>query len=81
MQESENIKEKPLVSVIMGIYNCQNILPQAIKSILSQTYKHWELIMCDDGSTDNKYKIALKYYEKYENISVLQNKKNMNLAY
>ncbi len=81
MEESKNVKQKPLVSIIMGIYNCQNILPQAIKSILSQTYERWELIMCDDGSTDNTYQVALKYAEKYENISVLQNKKNMRLAY
>lgn len=42
----------PKVSVIMGIYNCERTLAESIESILSQSYKNWELIMCDDASTD-----------------------------
>jgi glycosyltransferase involved in cell wall biosynthesis len=42
----------PLVSIIMPVYNREKFLPQAIKSILEQTYKHWELIIVDDGSSD-----------------------------
>ena len=42
----------PEVSVIMGIYNCADTLPYAIECILNQTFSDWELIMCDDGSTD-----------------------------
>ena len=46
------------VSIIMGIYNCESTLAEAIDSILSQTYMDWKLIMCDDGSEDNTYKLA-----------------------
>ena len=46
------MKDNPKVPVIMGIYNCENTLAEAIDSILDQTYDNWELIMCDDGSTD-----------------------------
>lgn len=43
------------ISVIMGIYNCKNIdaLKESILSIINQTYENWELIICNDGSTDN----------------------------
>lgn len=72
---------KPLVSVIMGIYNCENSIEAAIESILQQTYDNWELIMCDDGSTDSTYSIATKYMEKYsDKIVVLKNEKNLRLA-
>lgn len=73
--------DNPKISVIMGIYNCEEILSQAIESVINQTYSEWELIMCDDGSKDNTYKIACDYAEKYENIHVLKNEKNMRLAY
>lgn len=69
------------VSVVMGIYNCENTLKIAIDSIINQTYQNWELIMCDDGSFDRTYEIA-KEYEKIDNrIKVLKNKKNRGLAY
>lgn len=74
------IKE-PMVSIIMGIYNCENTLRQSIESILNQSYKNWELIMCDDNSTDGTYDIALNYSKKYENIKLIENKKNEGLAY
>lgn len=65
----------------MGIYNCEKTLEDAIESILRQTYQNWELIMCDDGSSDNTYQVALKYRDRYpEKIIVIQNEKNMGLA-
>lgn len=68
------------VSVIMAIYNCASTLPEAIDSILSQTYTNWELIMCDDGSSDNTYDVAKKYADKYpEKIILIKNEHNMKL--
>ena len=73
-------KKEPIISVIMGIYNCGDTLSEAIKCIINQTFKDWELIMCDDGSRDNTYEIATSYKEKYpEKIIVLQNEKNRGL--
>lgn len=73
-------EKKGLVSVLMGIYNCENSLGKSIESILGQTYGEWELIMCDDGSTDNTYDIALKYAEKYPTkIKLIKNNKNVGL--
>lgn len=68
------------ISVIMGIYNCSITLSEAIDSILEQTYSNWELIMCDDGSSDNTLDVAQEYLEKYpEKIILLRNSKNMGL--
>lgn len=68
------------VSIIMGIYNCAPTLSEAIDSILAQTYTDWDLIMCDDGSTDDTYKIAKKYAESYpQKIVLIQNEQNKGL--
>lgn len=73
--------ENKKVSIIMGIYNCENTLGESIESIINQTYLNWELIMCDDGSKDNTYCIAEKYKNLYpEKIKLLKNNKNMKLA-
>lgn len=74
--------ENQKVSVIMGIYNCAKTLPEAIESILHQTYEDWELIMCDDCSSDDTYEVADRYREQYpEKIILLKNEKNSKLAF
>lgn len=75
-------EKDPVISVIMGIYNCGDTLSEAIECIVHQTFSDWELIMCDDGSNDDTYEIAISYKEKYpEKIIVLQNEKNRGLNY
>lgn len=74
---SENL---PIVSVLMGIYNCGPTLAEAIESILAQTFKNWEFIICDDGSSDDSLKIAEKFAEKDPRIKVIKNPKNLGLA-
>lgn len=74
--------KNPVISVIMGIYDCGDTLSEAIECIVHQTFADWELIMCDDGSNDDTYEIAISYKEKYpEKIIVLQNEKNRGLNY
>lgn len=51
----------PLISVIMPTYNRANIILQAIDSVIQQTYNNWELIIVNDGSTDNT-KEVIKHY-------------------
>ncbi len=70
------------VSVIMGIYNCETTLSEAVDSIVNQTFGEWKIIMCDDGSTDNTYKIAGEYQKKYpERIILIRNVQNRGLNY
>ena len=69
------------ISVLMGIYNCANTLPEALDSLLAQTYQGFKVIMCDDGSKDNTYEVAKSYADKYENFLLVKNDKNMGLNY
>ena len=72
----------PRVSVLMGIYNCAATLPEAIDSILAQTYTDYELILCDDGSRDDTCAVAEAYRQRYpEKIVLLKNDRNRGLNY
>lgn len=72
----------PKVSVIMGIFNVANTLSEALDSLLCQTYQDFEIILCDDGSTDNTLAVAQSYQDQYpEKIVLLQNKKNTGLNF
>ena len=67
------------VSVLMGIYNCADTLEQAVLSIQNQTHSDWELILCDDGSADDTYRIAKMLAERDSRIILLKNERNMGL--
>lgn len=76
-----NDREKmPLVSVIMGVYNCADTLDRSIESIRNQTYPNWEFIICDDASTDDTLEVLKKWQSKDNRIVVLHNEKNARLA-
>ena len=55
---------EPLISIIMPNYNGGRWIGQAIASVVEQSYKNWELIIIDDGSTDDSVQIAKKWQEK-----------------
>ena len=57
-------KEEPLISVIVPTYNRAHFLKEAIESVLAQTYKNLEIIIVDDGSTDNTSKLVEKFTDK-----------------
>jgi len=75
--------ENPTVSVIIPAYNQANFIGKAIESVLRQTYQDFEIIVIDDGSTDNTEEITrgfkdkrvkyIKKYKKNRGISVARN--------
>src|ERR671933_952190 len=58
------MKEQPLVSIAINNYNYARFLPQAIDSALNQTYPNVEVVVVDDGSTDNSREIIASYGSK-----------------
>lgn len=60
-----------LISVIIPVYKAEKFISRCIDSILSQTYCDWELILVDDGSPDNSWKICDGYAEKDKRIKVI----------
>ena len=74
-----NPKKRPLVSVIMGVYNSQGTLSEAVMSILNQTYSNFEFLICDDGSTDDSLKLLGNFSDK--RIKILRNEVNRGLAF
>jgi len=73
-------KKFPLVSVLMSTFNSEKTLERAIDSILNQSYKHIEFLICNDGSTDNTVKILEKYSNLYEQIEIINNNNNIGLT-
>lgn len=60
-----------MISVILPVFNGEKYLKKALTSILAQTYKDFELIIVDDGSTDSSFAICKEYAEKDNRISVI----------
>lgn len=71
----------PKISVIMSVKNGENVLERSIKSIQSQTMNDWELIVCDDGSTDNTLSVLTQYALRDPRIVVLHNDYSHGSAY
>jgi len=64
--------KNPTISVIVPYYNSAKYISKCIDSILNQTFKDFELILVDDGSTDNSYSLCVYYAQKDQRIVLLQ---------
>lgn len=72
--------ERCEISVVMSVYNGEKFLKSALDSIVSQTFRSFELVVINDASTDSTPEILRRYAEKDERIKVFTNEKNLRLA-
>lgn len=68
------MEEKKLISIIVPIYNIELYLKECIESLLRQTYRNLEILLVDDGSTDNSSNICDEYAQKDSRIKVIHKK-------
>lgn len=63
---------RPEVSVILSTFNRKTLIVDAVESVLNQTLKNWELIIVDDGSSDDTFSAVNPLLQEYENIRYLR---------
>lgn len=73
------MKNNPLISVVVPIYNTSKHLPRCLNSIINQTYKNLEIICINDGSTDNSANVLKQYAKKDPRIKIIT-QKNQGLS-
>ena len=71
---------KNLISVLLPVFNAEKDINVAIQSILNQSYKDLELLIIDDGSTDNSYQICMNISEQDNRVKVFRNHNNLGLT-
>ena len=67
-------------SIIVRIYNAEKYLEQCIKSVITQTYSNWELVLVNDGSTDSSLSICEKYAKNDSRIKIITQKNQGGVA-
>src|ERR671926_420562 len=67
------LQTQPLVRVVTPVYNGERYLAEAIESVLSQTYQHWEYIIVNNRSTDRSLEIARRYVQQDTRIRLHTN--------
>ena len=73
--------KNPMISVILPVYNVEDYLKECFDSILAQTYTDYELIVINDGSTDNSLAVVNEYENQFERINVIcQDNKGLSEA-
>lgn len=77
------MRQSDKISVLMGVYNCQSYeeIERAVRSIIDQTYPNWELIICDDGSTNETVQWLHEVAKLDARIRIIGYQENHGLAY
>ena len=74
------IKNAPLVSVIIPVYNAEKYVEQAVRSIMIQTYQNLEILITDDCSTDGSFAILQKLATEDSRIKLSRNTENQKIV-
>ena len=61
----------PLISIVIPVYNVEQYLGECVDSVIAQTYREWEIILIDDGSTDSSGSICDGYAKKDDRVRVV----------
>ncbi len=73
--------ESPVASIGLPVYNGENFVAEAIQCVLDQTFSDWELVICDNASTDGTVEICRQFAERDSRIRVHQNPRNMGVCF
>lgn len=73
------LKDNPIISIVLPVFNGEKYLPEAIESVLNQSFAGWELIIIDDCSTDKTPEIIRTYTDKDTRIVSFRNSTNSKL--
>lgn len=68
------------VTIGMPVYNAERYIMEALQSLVGQTYSDFEIIICDNASTDETFNICHEFCKKHKNITVIKNEKNIGAA-
>lgn len=74
------MSDYPLVSIIIVNWNGEDVLKDCFSSLEKISYRNWELIFVDNGSTDGSEELVKKYKLKYKNYQLIKNKENLGFA-
>lgn len=80
MRKGNNFN-KPLISIIMPVYNCQEYIEESIRSICEQTYTNWELIIINDGSNDDTENKLKKISDSRINVVNIKDHRGITSAF
>lgn len=78
--ETSSVEKQPLVSIIIACFNAQDYIDQCMESLVNQTYRNIEIVVCDDASKDNSYSILQKWAKDDNRIVALRNESNLFAA-
>lgn len=80
-KKRSEIMVKPKLTIIIPCYNMEQYIHKCLDSIFNQTFKNYNIIIIDDSSTDNTFKIIKEYEKHHENILVIENRENRGAGY
>src|SRR3989344_6660086 len=69
--------KQPLISIGLPVFNGEKFIEQSLKSLIAQTYINFEIIISDNNSSDNTFKICEKYAKKDNRIKLIRQSKNI----